>query len=270
MIVVSLISSMPDTLLYILQLMIFAVASLLHGLTGMGFPMIGTIALAMLFPLPKAIAIMAFPSLIMNVIVLFTNNSRGIWGEIAYYSKKYWLLALTSLIGSIIGVKLLLFIPAGIVYLLMAMIILYYVINGYLSNKGIIKGLRIPTGTLSLILFGSVAGVVGGATNAMSPILMMYLFSNTNNKHEIVKASNICYLLSKVVQIILLRDQILSFSTHEVITLTILTTASILFLFIGIKLRNRVSNAKFRNAIYLILLFLSIKVGYTGIEYFIS
>lgn len=270
MIVVSLISSMPDTLLYVLQLMVFAVASLLHGLTGMGFPMIGTIALAMLFPLPKAIAIMAFPSLIMNVIVLFTNNSRGIWGEIAYYSKKYWLLALTSLIGSIIGVKLLLFVPAGIVYLLMAMITLYYVINDYLSNKGIIKGLRIPTGTLSLILFGSVAGIVGGATNAMSPILMMYLFSNTNNKHEIVKASNICYLLSKVVQIILLRDQILAFSKPEIITLAILTTASMLFLFIGIKLRNRVSNAKFRNAIYLILLFLSIKVGYTGIEYFIS
>ena len=103
MVAVSLISNMPDTLLYILQLIVFAVASLLHGLTGMGFPMIGTIALAMLFPLPKAIAIMAFPSLIMNFIVLFTNNTRGVLGEVAYYSKKYWLLALTSLIGSVIG-----------------------------------------------------------------------------------------------------------------------------------------------------------------------
>lgn len=270
MVAVSLISNMPDTLLYILQLIVFAVASLLHGLTGMGFPMIGTIALAMLFPLPKAIAIMAFPSLIMNFIVLFTNNTRGVLGEVAYYSKKYWLLALTSLIGSVIGIKLLLYVPAGMVYILMAVITLYYVINGYLSNKGIIKGLRIPTGAVSLMVFGSVAGIVGGATNAMSPILMMYLFSNTNSKHEIVKASNICYLLSKMVQVIMLRDQILAFSSKELITLAILTTASILFLFIGIKLRSRVSNAKFRNAIYLILLFLSIKVGYTGIEYFVS
>lgn len=87
MVAVSLISNMPDTLLYILQLIVFAVASLLHGLTGMGFPMIGTIALAMLFPLPKAIAIMAFPSLIMNFIVLFTNNTRGVLGEVAYYCK---------------------------------------------------------------------------------------------------------------------------------------------------------------------------------------
>ena len=99
---------------------------------------------------------------------------------------------------------------------------------------------------------------------------MMYLFSNTNSKNEIVKASNICYLLSKIVQVIMLRDQIFSFSSKELITLTILTTASILFLFIGIKLRSRVSSAKFRNAIYLILLFLSIKVGYSGIKYFIS
>ena len=139
-----------------------------------------------------------------------------------------------------------------------------------MSNKGVIKGLRIPTGTVSLMIFGSVAGIVGGATNAMSPILMMYLFSNTNSKNEIVKASNICYLLSKIVQVIMLRDQIFSFSSKELITLTILTTASILFLFIGIKLRSRVSSAKFRNAIYLILLFLSIKVGYSGIKYFIS
>ena len=265
-----LISSIPDTLLYVLQLIVFAVASLLHGLTGMGFPMLGTIALAMLLPLPKAIAIMAFPSLIMNFIVLITNNSKGIWAEIVYYSKKYWLLALTSLIGSIIGVKLLLYVPAGVVYLLMALVTLYYVIDGYLSNKGIIKGLRIPTGTVSLMVFGAVAGIVGGATNAMSPILMMYLFSNTNNKHEIVKASNICYLLSKIVQVIMLKDQILSFSSRELTTLAILTTVSIVFLFIGIKLRSRVSNAKFRNAIYLILLFLSIKVGYTGIEYFVA
>ena len=85
-----------------------------------------------------------------------------------------------------------------------------------------------------------------------------------------LKHHHICYLLSKMVQVIMLRDQILAFSSKELITLAILTTASILFLFIGIKLRSRVSNAKFRNAIYLILLFLSIKVGYTGIEYFVS
>lgn len=269
MIAAILVSNMPNTLLYFLQLMVFSIASLLHGLTGMGFPMIGTVSLAMLHSLPKAIAIMVFPSLIMNFVVLFTNNSKGIWREIAYYSKKYWLLALTSLIGSIIGVKFLLYVPAGVVYLLMAIITLYYVINGYLSNRGTIKGLKIPTGTISLIFFGVVAGIVGGATNAMSPILMMYLFSSTNNKHEIVKASNICYLLSKVVQVIMLRDQILSFGMGLILIISIITTASVLFLFIGIKLRNRISDTKFRNIIYSILLFLSIKVGYTGIEYFI-
>lgn len=255
--------------IYILEIIIFSVASWLHGLTGMGFPMIGTIALAIVFPLPKAIIITAFPSLIMSLIVLFTNNSRGVLKELSYFFRKYWLLALMSLIGSILGVKLLLFVPAGAIYLVMTVVTLYYVINGYLSSKNIIKELVIPTGIFSLVFLGFLAGIVGGATNAMSPILMIYLFSRTKDKHEIVKASNICYLLGKLVQIFLLREEILAFTLPEIKMLITITLISIFFLYIGIRYRVKVSNAKFKNAIYLILLILSIKTGYSGIQYLI-
>gem|GEM_PF-141579 len=261
--------ALPESVLLLLELIVFAIAATLHGLTGLGFPMIGTIALAMLFPLPKAIALMAFPSLILNVMVLMTNTTQSFSLELRYYAKKYGLLALTSLIGSIIGVRLLLIVPAGYVYLLMAAVTLYFVINGYLSQKGMIQGLRIPTTMLSMIGFGLAAGIIGGATNAMSPILMMYLFSKTDDKHEIVKASNICYFLSKLVQVVLLKGQILAFGRLDIITLVMTSTASIIFLMVGIWLRNKVSNQKFKTAIYLILLLLSIKVAWSGIQYFI-
>ncbi|GGZ77820.1 hypothetical protein GCM10007161_06400 [Ignatzschineria indica] len=48
--------------------------------------------------------------------------------ELSYFFRKYWLLALMSLIGSILGVKLLLFVPAGAIYLVMTVVTLYYVI----------------------------------------------------------------------------------------------------------------------------------------------
>lgn len=230
--------------------------------------MIGTIALAMLYPLPKAIAIMAIPSLMMNVMVLFGSARHGIKSEAIYYAKKYGLLVLTSLLGSIAGVKLLLIVPAGFVYLLMAAATLYFVVSGYLSQKGVIKAWAVPTGTLSLITFGLLAGVIGGATNAMSPILMMYLFAKTQDKTEIVKASNLCYLVSKVVQIILLKSQLLAFSTQEITTVVVITLAAMVFLMLGIRFRSKVSPTKFKNAIFIVLLLLALKVGYSGLSYF--
>lgn len=78
-------------------------------------------------------------------------------------------------------------------------------------------------------MFGSLAGIIGGATNAMSPILMMYLFSETDTKHKIVKVSNICYFLGKIVQIFLLSDEVLAFNTGELLVLIAITLISVLF-----------------------------------------
>lgn len=71
----------------LLQSLIFAIASFLHGITGMAFPMIGTISLAMIYPLPKAIVILAIPSLIINLIVLVFTSPSGILNEIVFYLK---------------------------------------------------------------------------------------------------------------------------------------------------------------------------------------
>lgn len=251
----------------ILQLVIFAFASVLHGLTGMGFPMIGTVALAFLLPLPVAIAIVAFPTFIMNSLIVFAKNQqKNLWDELRFIGRKYWILAISSVIGSILGVKLLFILPVAYLNILMATITLYYAINGYLSQKGLIKAVSVPTGQVSMAVFGGLSGLIGGATNAMSPILLMYLFAKTDDKNEIAKASNICYLLAKMVQIYLLKDQILQFNPQEWQLLIAISVVSIMFLFVGIYLRNRVSQQLFKNVIYFVLLALAVKIGYTGIK----
>lgn len=259
-----------DFTTYITQIVIFAIASFLHGIAGMSFPMIGTTSLALEFPLPKAIAMIAFPSLIMNVFVLLSNNQRGFAKEIWFYIKTYRLLILSSIIGSIVGIKLLIIVPAGIMYIIMSLVILFYVASEYLSQKGLIQNLKVATDVKSTLLFGFLAGVVGGSTNAMAPILMMYLFSKTDDKHEIVKSSNICYLFGKLIQIVFLGQNIISLNNQEIVFIILITLISIFFLFLGIRFRRRVSNRLFKNVIYIILLTLSIKVGMSGMSYFIS
>ena len=249
----------------IIQLIIFTIAGILHGITGMGFPMIGTSALSFSLPLSQAVAIVAIPSLLMSLLVLCSNNKQGIWRELTDYLHQYKLLAITSVIGGIIGVKLLLILPVAYLYLMMAVVTVYYAAHGLLTLMNKAKPLTVPTGKLSMSLFGLAAGMVGGATNAMSPILLIYLFSKTDDKTTIAKASNLCYLLGKVVQVVMLWGQYAAFDQRQYTLLGLLTIVSMLGLFGGIWLRAYISGTVFKLMIYLILLILALKIGHTGI-----
>ncbi len=249
----------------VIQILIFAIAGILHGMTGMGFPMIGTSALSFVVPLSQAVAMVAVPSLLMSLLVLCTNNTRGIIAELGYYLDRYKLLAIASVIGGIIGVQLLLILPAAYLYLMMAAVTLYYAGHGLLTVMGKARPIAVPTGTVSMVIFGLIAGIVGGATNAMSPILLIYLFSHSDDKNTIAKASNLCYLLGKVVQIVMLKEQYLAFGKQELSLLAILTIVSMAALFIGTYFRQKISPSVFKLLIFGILLVLALKIGQTGI-----
>lgn len=250
----------------LIQLIVFAFASVLHGLTGMGFPMIGTTALAFIMPLPQAVAMVALPSIVMSFLVMSANRTRPLLAEIWYYCTHYKHLAISSVIGGVIGVGLLLILPSDVLYLAMSLLTLYYAVWGILSLTGKVKELSVPTGKLSMSLFGLASGIVGGATNAMSPVLLMFLMSYSSDKNAIAKASNLCYLLGKLVQISLLGSQFMSFTGGQWLLLTALTAVSMLFLFVGIYFRSKIGITKFKLLTYGVLLVLAVKIGYTGLQ----
>ncbi|MBQ9619882.1 MAG: sulfite exporter TauE/SafE family protein, partial [Neisseriaceae bacterium] len=113
-------------------------------------------------------------------------------------------------------------------------------------------------------LFGFLAGIIGGATNAMSPILLMYLFSETDDKNRITKASNLCFLLAKIVQIYMLRNQYASLDKSEYGLIFLLTLLAIAGLYLGIWLRRKISTRLFKILNFSILLILALKIGYSG------
>ena len=249
----------------IIQIIVFIFASILHGIAGMAFPMLATTSLAFVMPLSKVVALVALPSFLMSVLVLCSSNQKGIYQEIIYYLKNYKLLAISSVIGTILGVKLLLILPVSWLYLLMASITLYYSINGLLNTYGKVKSIKINPNNKNMILFGLLAGIIGGATNAMSPILLMFLFSQTDDKNRIVKASNLCFLLAKIVQIYMLKEQYLMLEKGEFTLIFFLSIFSIFGLYVGIWLRSKISARFFNTLIFVILLILAFKIGYSGI-----
>ncbi|HGO7272835.1 TPA: sulfite exporter TauE/SafE family protein [Neisseria meningitidis] len=249
----------------IMQSIVFVAAAILHGITGMGFPMLGTTALAFNMPLSKVVALVALPSLLMSLLVLCSNNKKGFWQEIVYYLKTYKLLAIGSVVGSIFGVKLLLILPVSWLLLLMAIITLYYSVNGILNVCAKAKNIQVVANNKNMVLFGFLAGIIGGSTNAMSPILLIFLLSETENKNRIVKSSNLCYLLAKIVQIYMLRDQYWLLNKSEYGLIFLLSVLSVIGWYVGIRLRTKISPNFFKMLIFIVLLVLALKIGHSGL-----
>ncbi|WP_201586554.1 sulfite exporter TauE/SafE family protein [Psychrobacter jeotgali] len=249
-----------DSTQTVLLLAIFAFASLLHGISGLGVTLVTTTALASMYPLPHAIVLVIFPSLLLNAMTWLAGGGRSLWQNFIYYGRRYWLLALTSLLGSILGAKLLLWIDSAYILLVLATVIAYYVISSLLG-----KQIRLPDTKPVLIIVGLSAGIIGGATNAMSTILMMYLLSASDDKNTIAKVGNMCYFLGKIAQIIVLREPIMALSASEWQLIALLSVLSVAALLIGIRLRRYLPQARFRQLILLILTVLGIRVGWQGI-----
>ena len=244
--------------------LIFALASLLHGISGLGATLVTTTALASMYPLPYAIVLVIFPSLVVNIMTWLAGGERSVWQNFIYYGRRYWLLALTSLLGSILGAQLLLWINSAYILLMLAAVIGFYVTSSVLG-----KQIRLADTKPMLIAVGFGAGVIGGSTNAMSTILMMYLLSASDDKNTIAKVGNMCYFLGKVAQIIVLREPIMALSSGEWQLIALLSVISIVTLLVGIRLRRYLPQARFRQLILVIITLLGIRVGWQGVMAFL-
>ena len=252
-----------DSAQTLLLVLVFALASLLHGISGLGVTLVTTTALASIYPLPYAIVLTIFPSLLLNAMTWLAGGGRTIWQNFIYYGRRYWLLALTSLLGSILGAKLLLWVDSAYILLVLAAVIGFYVVSSLLG-----KQIRLPATKPVLIGVGFSAGLIGGATNAMSTILMMYLLSASDDKNTVAKVGNMCYFLGKIAQIIVLREPLMALSSGEWQIIVLLSVLSIVALLVGIRLRRYLPQARFRQLILVILTLLGLRVGWQGITAF--
>lgn len=241
-----------------LLLLVFALAGVVHGMTGIGVTLIATAVLAILYPLPHAMTLAVLPCLVITAVVFWQG------GNIRYYLQKYWLLAITSFIGSVLGTKLLLIMPANVLLIAMGAVVI-----GYVASQLTGKTLHITPNRTNTVIFGLLAGVVGGATNAMSSVIVIYLLSalpaNEGSKIEFVKASNLCYLVSKLAQLIVLYPAIVALPITELTLIGGATLVSLLCLFIGFYFRKKISVARFRQLVLLILLVLGVKALIKGL-----
>lgn len=235
-------------------------AAVLHGMSGIGFPMMSTAALSSHYDLAHAVALVTLPCLILNMVMLGADPTRSWQQSLRYYTQKFWPLVLSSLIGSILGVKLLLFVDQAYLKLLMGVSMLIYVLDQFRRQP-----FSLASNTQNMLIFGALAGLIGGATNAMAPFLMMYLLSARLAKVEIVVVSNLCFVASKWVQLAMLTPVILSFQRPEFNLLILITLFALFGIWLGSRLRHVLAAQHFKVVVLMVLMAFALHALWQGV-----
>lgn len=224
---------------FIIFAIILFFASLIQGSIGFGFPLIATPLLAMVIDMKTAVLLVAIPTLLNNLIVIFSE------GNFVSAIKRFYPIAIFAMLGSAIGTQILIFSNSDIFKILLAFIILLYLFIQKFRFE--MTWVRKKTKT-STVLFGLGAGIIGGLTNVMSIVLLVYSIESKHTRKEVVQVTNICFLFGKLIQVIL-------FALHGSFTQGLLTISlggiivTILAMFIGLKLKNRIRQDSYNKII---------------------
>lgn len=240
--------------LIIFSLIIF-ISSLVHGSIGFGFPMIATPLLAIVTDMKTAILYIAIPTLLINLISIYSE------GNFLQAVKRFYPLAFMGMIGSAIGTQILIYSSTDFFKLLLALsIFLYLFIQKFkIHMHWIEKKERLAT-----VVFGLVAGLIGGLTNVMSSILIIYSLESKHTKKEIIQSTNLCFLFGKVIQIVLFtihgsfNEELLSISFSSLFMVAIA-------MFWGLKVKNKIPQEIYRKVVKVVLFVIASFLVYQSI-----
>ena len=231
-------------------------AAFIHGCIGFGFPMVATPLLALITDIQTAILLTLIPTLLVNLTSIASE------GKIFYALRQHFLLALLAMAGSAIGTVILIFTNSYIFEALLGLVIITYLFS---ERMKINLSWVYMYPRLSKVTFGISAGVLGGLTNVMAPILIIYSLESKHTKNETIQASNFCFMFGKTIQLVLFYIHG-KFSQSELSTSLIMLIAVSLALYLGIHLKKKINTHTYKKVLRAFLsvlaMILLIKVAY--------
>ncbi len=234
---------------------IFLIAAFLHGIVGFGFPMVSTPLLAVFIDLKTAILLTLIPTILVNLITI--RSEGNLW--IAF--RRYLPLAALGMFGSLIGSEILITVDSDIFKALLGAAILAYLFADKIKlNLSWVANHP----KWSMGIFGIGAGILGGLTNTMAPILIIYSLESKHSKSELIQSTNLCFLAGKLAQLI-------TFTYHQKVTLHEIYIALMamvvisISLFMGIRLRKKIKVEIYRKLIRGLLFVLALVLFFQSV-----
>ncbi len=224
----------------------FFIASFLKGLTGLGFSTLCLGLLAVFIDLKLAIPLVFLPSLSSNLIVMVQA------GRFLEALKRFWPLYFSALPGLVVGILFLKGSSSELPKAILGTVMFLYGVWGLRSGIGSLsetneKRLKLPIGLLS--------GLVNGATGSQIMPIMPYLLSLKMDRDLFVQTINCSFTISTLVMMAGLGK--LGLVTQSVVCLSAGGIVPVILgIFLGGKLRKRVSEERYRKLVLILLIIL--------------
>jgi len=210
--------------------LIFFFAAFVHGSTAFGFPMVATPLLALVSDIHTAILLTLIPTFVVNVVTITSE------GEVRQAIRQHLPLAALAMLGAGLGTMILIVSKPGIFEAFLGFAIIAYLLATRIDFR--ITWIASHPRAARL-LFGLAAGMLGGLTNVMAPVLIIFALESGYNKRELIQASNMCFMSGKLMQLIVFSVHG-SFSSEELgLSMGMLLFVA-LALFIGVRIRRRI------------------------------
>jgi len=164
---------------------IMALAGVMQGALGLGFPTVATPLIALAADMRTAILLVLLPCLATVALNLF----RG--GPVRPVLARFWTMPCYMLLGAAAGTRLFVAYPEFPYALLLAAIILLYLNLDRLGRTE--WPLVARHAGLSAAVFGLAAGLSEGTANVASPPLIVYYLAIGTSPLVLVQALNLCF-----------------------------------------------------------------------------
>lgn len=142
-----------------------AVGGLIKGMTGVGLPIFGIPALAVITSVEEAVVLMLFPSMSANLWLVISHRKH------AYSLRQHLPFLLSGFVGGLVGTSLLLVISERGLKIFLAVWLGLYLVY-YLVNNKALQGFSV--GKILASAIGLVAGTIQGATGISAQIVAPY------------------------------------------------------------------------------------------------
>ena len=223
-------------------------AAIVKGAIGFGFPTLGTPLLALVVDVKTAVAVLVIPNMVMDGLQLRRS------GPIGDAPRRLAPLLLFTMIGTVIGTKLLVALSPRTATMILGVFILGYVLLDLARLSPRVP----PSWELTLAApVGLAAGIMGGITNAPGTPIALYLVALGMEKKEFVRSIAFTFLVVKGVQLVTLVWYGLLTWSLAVVSLGLAATGLAGFA-LGLKLQDRLDQRSFSRAVLIFLAALGI------------
>jgi uncharacterized membrane protein YfcA len=237
-----------DNIDYLFILVAYIVAGVIKGLTGIGFSTSCLPIMALRLDLKIAIPLVIVPSIVSNVVIMLQA------GHFIEVVRRFWVLYASTIPGLLIGLSILVSINVDLAKIFLGLVLILYALLALTKrpitfSKSLERGLKIPVGFFT--------GFINGLTGSQVMPVLPYLLSLGLDKNTFIQAINISFTLSSVIMLFGM-NQLGYLSPHTFLIAVGGAIPLVTIVYVGGKMRNRISQKAYQKLVLIFLLILGI------------